>query len=144
MENMAFPELTFDGERFAKSTEGYPLDDVLDTCPKGLREIVGPGGKDFSGGQTQKIHFARILYHGYPLVLIDEGTSGLDPESERLVYDLLDRLKRHGTTILMITHRVATVEKADEVLILQKGGKVTTCSQADLKIDHEILSLLQD
>jgi ABC-type transport system involved in cytochrome bd biosynthesis fused ATPase/permease subunit len=120
------------------------LDDVLDTCPKGLREVVGPGGKDFSGGQTQKIHFARILYHGYPLVLIDEGTSGLDPESERMIYGLLDRLKQSGATILMITHRVATVEKADEVLILQAGGKVTTRSRAELKINREILSLLQD
>jgi ATP-binding cassette subfamily B protein len=89
--------------------------------PQGLRTDVGEGGKGLSGGQAQRVLLARLHYHRRPFVLVDEGTSALDPEVEGVVYALLQELAAAGAVVITIAHRLAGALAADEVLLLDQG-----------------------
>ena len=75
-----------------------------------------------SGGQAQRLSIARALVTDPPVLLLDEATSSLDAQSERLVQEALDEIMK-GRTTLVIAHRLATVRKADRILVLD-GGKI--------------------
>ncbi|MGE0174413.1 MAG: ATP-binding cassette domain-containing protein [Oligoflexales bacterium] len=140
-ENIAYPETNIDSEKVKRVALDLRFESS--NLPKDLFSLqVGPGGMDLSGGQTQKIHFARLLYHDYDVILIDEGTSALDPESEREISEFIRNLKARGACILMIAHRLAVARMADEILILEKGdlkfsGSSRTVNDAFL---HEAIS----
>jgi len=88
--------------------------------PEGLDTFLGEDGMRLSGGQRQRIAIARALLRDAPILLLDEATSALDAESERLVQDALERLMEHRTT-LVIAHRLATVRKADRIIVMDEG-----------------------
>jgi ATP-binding cassette subfamily C protein len=88
--------------------------------PKAMESIVGERGGKLSGGQRQRIAIARALVHKPKLLILDEATSGLDPESEAAVCDTLQQL-RGKLTILAISHQSALVEIADEAYRIQDG-----------------------
>jgi ATP-binding cassette, subfamily B, bacterial len=92
----------------------------LRALPDGLDTFLGEGGARLSGGQRQRLAIARALLRDAPLLLLDEATSALDAESERLVQDALDRLMAHRTT-MVIAHRLATVRKADRIVVMDQG-----------------------
>ena len=73
-----------------------------------------------SGGQKQRIAIARAILRDAPILLLDEATSALDAQSERLVQDAVDALARDRTTII-VAHRLATVKKADRIVVMDKG-----------------------
>ena len=92
----------------------------LRALPEGLDTYLGEGGARLSGGQRQRLAIARALLRDAPLLLLDEATSALDAESERLVQDALDRLMQ-GRTTMVIAHRLATVRKADRIVVMEEG-----------------------
>ena len=92
----------------------------LRALPDGLDTYLGEGGARLSGGQRQRLAIARALLRDAPLLLLDEATSALDAESERLVQDALDRLMQ-GRTTMVIAHRLATVRKADRIVVMEDG-----------------------
>ena len=92
----------------------------LDALPRGFDTFLGEKGVRLSGGQRQRIAIARALLRDPALLLLDEATSALDSESERLVQDALDRLMAARTT-LVIAHRLATVQAADRIIVLDRG-----------------------
>lgn len=92
----------------------------LRELPQGLDTYLGEGGARLSGGQRQRIAIARALLRDAPLLLLDEATSALDAESERLVQDALERLMK-GRTTIVIAHRLATVRKADRIVVMDQG-----------------------
>ncbi len=94
----------------------------LRDLPKGLDTYLGEGGTQLSGGQQQRVAIARALLRDAPILLLDEATSALDAESEQLVQQALDQLMAQRTT-LVIAHRLATVRKADRIIVLD-GGEV--------------------
>jgi ATP-binding cassette subfamily C protein len=94
--------------------------EFVNTMPLGIRSIVGERGGKLSGGQRQRIAIARALVHKPKLLILDEATSGLDPESEAAVCDTLQQL-RGELTILVISHQSALVEIADKAYRIQDG-----------------------
>jgi ATP-binding cassette, subfamily B, bacterial len=94
--------------------------DFLEALPDGLSTFLGEKGVRLSGGQRQRVAIARALLCDPALLLLDEATSALDAESERIVQAALDDVMRERTT-LVIAHRLATVLKADRIVVMDKG-----------------------
>jgi len=99
--------------------------------PLGLDSPVGERGTLLSGGQRQRVAIARALLKDAPVLVLDEATSQLDSESERHVQEAIAALRR-GRTTLVIAHRLATVEAADRIIVLQDGRIIESGRHADL------------
>ena len=95
-------------------------DEFLTLLPEGYDSYVGERGVMLSGGQKQRIAIARAILRDAPILLLDEATSALDAESERLVQEAVDELARTRTTII-VAHRLATVKKADRIVVFDHG-----------------------
>ena len=107
------------------------LEDWLGTLPRGLDTWIGEGGLRVSGGQARRIALARVLLHDAPILILDEPTTGLDPATERSVYDALQNAMT-GRTVVIITHRVNLLADADTVVFLEGGRVVERGRHTDL------------
>lgn len=94
--------------------------DFISSMPDGYQTIVGEKGVNLSGGQRQRLAIARAVLKNPRILILDEATSALDAESERLVQEALDRLMA-GRTSFVIAHRLTTIQRANRILVLQKG-----------------------
>src|SRR2546423_751541 len=99
--------------------------------PSGYDTIVGERGIFLSGGQRQRLAIARAVLTDAPVLILDEATSSLDTESERLVPRALDNLMRDRTTIV-IAHRLSTVRRADTIVVMERGRIIETGKHAEL------------
>ena len=105
--------------------------EFIDKFPEGFSTLVGERGTQLSGGQRQRIAIARAVLKNPKLLILDEATSALDSESERLVYDALEKLMI-GRTSIVIAHRLATIRNADYILVLNNGEIVEQGSHNEL------------
>jgi len=105
--------------------------DFLEKLPQGLDTYLGERGARLSGGQRQRLAIARALLRNAPILLLDEATSALDAESEAAVQAALARLMA-GRTTLVIAHRLATVQRADRIVVMEGGRVVATGRHGDL------------
>ena len=99
--------------------------DFIAALPDGYDSFLGERGVMLSGGQKQRIAIARAILRDAPVLLLDEATSALDAESERLVQAAVDELSQ-GRTTLIVAHRLATVKKADRIVVMEEGRIVAT------------------
>ena len=95
-------------------------DDILAKMPQGIHTVVGTKGIYLSGGEQQRIALARAILKDAPIVVLDEATAFADPENEMLIQKAFETLTR-GKTVLMIAHRLSTVQGADRILVLESG-----------------------
>lgn len=106
-------------------------DTFISRLPDGYEAVVGERGTELSGGERQRVAIARALLRNPPILVLDEATSSLDSESERLVQGALETLMR-DRTVFVIAHRLATVRRADEILVLDEGRITERGTHEDL------------
>ncbi|KAJ1337391.1 ATP-binding cassette subfamily B (MDR/TAP) member 1 [Microdochium nivale] len=107
------------------------IHDTIAALPEGYNTNVGPNGGQLSGGQRQRLSIARALVRRPRMLLLDESTSALDAESERLLQDGLDKAAR-GITVVAIAHRLHTIRRADVIFLIEDGRCVDRGSHEEL------------
>ena len=107
-------------EQVVEALRSAQCDDILEKLPKGVDTVLGTKGVYLSGGEQQRIALARAILKDAPIVLLDEATAFADPENEHKIQMAFERLTQ-GKTVLMIAHRLPTIQNADEILVLEQG-----------------------
>jgi ATP-binding cassette, subfamily B, bacterial len=122
-ENLRYAKPDATDEELAAAAEAARIHHVIAALPEGYDTVVGERGYRFSGGEKQRIAIARTMLRNPPILVLDEATSSLDTETERLVQEALDRLSE-GRTTIAIAHRLSTVRDADQIVVLDRGRVV--------------------
>ncbi|MBU1147564.1 MAG: ABC transporter ATP-binding protein/permease [Candidatus Omnitrophica bacterium] len=120
--NIAFGRPDAGMDDIIKAAKAANAHDFIEKISGGYDAFIGDRGMRLSGGEKQRIAIARALFKDPPILILDEATSQLDTESERLVQEAIDRLMAHRT-VFVIAHRLSTVEHADNIVVLE-GGKI--------------------
>jgi ATP-binding cassette subfamily B protein len=130
-ENLRFAKPDATDEELEQAAEAARIHDMITALPDGYDTVVGERGYRFSGGEKQRIAIARTILRNPPILILDEATSSLDTETERLVQEALDRLSE-GRTTIAIAHRLSTVRDADQIIVLDRGRVAESGRHEDL------------
>ncbi len=118
-------------ERMKNAAKNANALDFINEQPEGFNTVIGEKGVRLSGGQRQRIAIARGILKNPPILILDEATSSLDTESEHLVQIAIDNLMAERT-VLVIAHRLTTVENADNILVMDNGKIVASGTHQEL------------
>ena len=131
MENIRFGRPDASDEEVIEAAKAAAAHNFLEMLPDGYESFVGEQGVMLSGGQKQRLAIARAILRDAPILLLDEATSALDAESEFAVQEAVEALARTRTTII-IAHRLATVKKADRIVVVDEGKIVAQGTHSEL------------
>jgi len=123
------PEATF--EEVVETAKKACCHDFIMSLPNGYETVIGDGGSTLSGGEKQRISIARAMLKNAPIVILDEATASIDPENEHAIQKAISTLV-HGKTIIIIAHRLATIENADQILVVDEGQIVQRGTHKEL------------
>lgn len=130
-ENVRIGRAGADDADIARAAAVARVDEVVQRLPEGWETNVGEGGTALSGGERQRVSIARALLKDAPIVLLDEATSALDPENEAAVVRGIHELTR-DKTVIVVAHRLATIQHADQILFLDDGRIVERGTHTEL------------
>ncbi|MEX1297045.1 MAG: ABC transporter ATP-binding protein [Candidatus Limnocylindrales bacterium] len=130
-ENIRYGRLEASDEELEAAARAANAHDFISQLPDGYQTVVGDRGTRLSGGQRQRVAIARAILKDAPILILDEATSSLDNESERLVQDALARLMV-GRTTVVVAHRLSTIRAADRIAVLDDGWLLELGSHAEL------------
>ena len=129
--NISYGHTDIDIKLIEEASRTANAQNFISKLPQGYDTFIGDRGVKLSGGERQRLAIARALLKNPPILILDEATSQLDTESERIVQDALNKLMR-GRTVFMIAHRLSTVRGANKIIVLDKGRIVQMGSHQDL------------
>lgn len=129
--NIAFGTAGATHEQVVEAAKRARCHDFISALPNGYDTIVGEGGASLSGGERQRISIARALLKDAPIVVLDEATASIDPENEQLIQQALTELTREKT-VVVIAHRLATIEHADQILVVEDGTVIQRGTHEEL------------
>lgn len=112
---------------------------VIEQLPNGYDTVLGSGSSGLSGGERQRLTIARAILSGAPIVILDEATASLDPDSELAVQQALSKLAS-GKTMIVIAHRLHTIQEADQIIVIDDGQIVETGKHKELIIANGLYS----
>ncbi len=118
--NIAYANNSASEEEVIKACEFAAADEFIKKLPDNYETLIGENGVRLSGGQKQRISIARAILKHSPIILLDEATSSLDAESEKIVQNAITNLTKDKTT-LVIAHRLSTIHNADKIFVLKNG-----------------------
>ena len=122
-ENLRFARPSASDDEIEEAARAAQIHELIATLPDGYDTMVGERGYRFSGGEKQRMAIARTILRNPPVLVLDEATSSLDTQTERLVQEALERLSE-GRTTIAIAHRLSTVRDADQIVVLDRGRVV--------------------
>ena len=105
--------------------------EFISKLPNGYDTIIGDGGATLSGGEKQRISIARAILKDSPIIILDEATASVDPENEYLIQNAISSLTK-GKTVIVIAHRLATIQDADQILVIDNGDVVQKGNHLEL------------
>ena len=123
------PEAT--REEVMAALKNAQCDDILEKLPDGMDTVIGTKGVYLSGGEQQRIAIARVMLKNTPIIILDEATAFADPDNETRVQAAFSKLSQ-GKTVIMIAHRIKTVEKADHIIAIENGRIVQEGTHKEL------------
>nr|MBP9055682.1 ATP-binding cassette domain-containing protein [Saprospiraceae bacterium] len=130
-ENIAYGKPNATEEEITMAARQSNSWEFISSFPDGMETIVGDRGIKLSGGQRQRIAIARAILKDPKILILDEATSSLDAESEKLVQEALDKLMQNRTSII-IAHRLSTIRDVDSIYVLENGKIIEKGSHTEL------------
>jgi ATP-binding cassette subfamily B protein/subfamily B ATP-binding cassette protein MsbA len=130
-ENIAYGRPEAFASEIEEAARAANIHEFIRKFPAGYHTLVGERGATLSGGERQRLSIARALLKNAPILILDEPTSSVDAETERLILEALERLMENRTTFI-IAHRLATVRHADCILVLRDGAVVERGAHREL------------
>lgn len=130
-DNITLHDESFTDEQVKQSCEYVNADKFINEYEKGIQEEVIENGENFSQGQRQLISFARTIIHSPQILILDEATANIDTETEVLIQNSLEKMKSVGT-MLVVAHRLSTIQKADQIIVLSHGEVIERGNHQEL------------
>lgn len=135
LENIALGDYQPDMQKVVNICNRLGMMGFIESMPNGFGTYLGENGASLSGGQKQRIAIARALYRDPEILILDEATASLDPDSELFVQRAIQMLAAEGKTIIFITHRLAAVQDFDRLFVLDKGRLIEEGTHQELLAD---------
>ena len=129
--NIRFGQPEAPMERVIEAAKKARCHDFIQRLPQGYDTVIGEAGGTLSGGERQRLSIARAMLKDAPIIILDEATANVDPENERELMEAIDALTAEKTVIL-IAHRLKTVRRADQILVLDRGRIVQRATHDEL------------
>ncbi len=142
-ENIAYGSPDATAEEIEGAARDANAHQFIEAMPEGYDTIIGERGATLSGGERQRLSIARAILKNAPILILDEPTSALDAQTEGLILEALERLKK-GRTTFIIAHRLSTVRRADQIVVVESGRIVDTGNHDELIVKNGLYTSLYE